>query len=153
MGSIMEPQQQPPMENAPTPAQSPTPEQPTGQPVETQPMAQPVAQPAMAQPMAAPAPTVQSEDPGKGMGIASLILGFFIPLAGLILGIIAKGKSKKAGHKNGLALAGIIVSIIAMFAQLAIGAIMVVGLLAISAKCKDLGPGTHYDNGTTFTCS
>lgn len=143
----MEPQQQPPMEE--TPAQSPMPEQPTGQPVESQPPSQPM----MTQPMAAPAPTVQSEDPGKGMGIASLVLAFIAPLIGLILGIIAKGKSKKAGHNNGLALAGIIVSCISMAISTVVIILIAAGAASVVAKCKDLGPGTHYDNGTTITCS
>ena len=148
----MEPQQQPPMEDAPTPAPSQMPDQPTQEPIQSteQPMAQPQQ---MAQPMAAPAPTVQSVDPGKGMGIASLILAFIAPLVGLILGIIAKGKSKKAGHNNGLALAGIIISCISMAISVVVIIVIVAAGASVVAKCKDLGPGTHYDNGTTITCS
>jgi len=146
----MDPQQQPTMEGAPAP--TPVPEQPAQQPMESQPMAQPVAQPMMAQPMGAPA-GIQTVDPGKGMGIASLILAFFAPLIGLILGIIARGKSKKAGHKNGLALAGIIISCISMVISTIVIIIVIAAGASVVAKCKDLGPGTHYDNGTTITCS
>jgi len=146
----MDPQQQPTMECAPAP--TPVPEHPPQQPMESQPMAQPVAQPMMAQPMGAPA-GIQTVDPGKGMGIASLILAFFAPLIGLILGIIARGKSKKAGHKNGLALAGIIISCISMVISTIVIIIVIAAGASVVAKCKDLGPGTHYDNGTTITCS
>jgi hypothetical protein len=149
----MEPQQ--PMEGAPTP--SPAPEQmqqPAPQPMQPmaapQPMMGEQPQPTMQQPMAA---SPMGVDPGKGMGVASLILAFFIPLVGLILGIIAKGKSKKAGFKNSLALAGIIISIVGMVVQLIFGALFLVGILATVQKCKDLGPGTHYENGTTITCN
>lgn len=77
---------------------------------------------------AAPAPA----DPGKGLGIASMVLGivgfvsccclsatgigaFIGPvclIVGLILGFVAKSKSKSVGAKNSPALAGIILSII-----------------------------------------
>jgi len=148
----MDPQQQPSMEGAPTLAPAPEQpvQQPQQQPVETQSMPQ---QPMMAQPMGAPAPMTAAVDPGKGMGIASLILAFFAPLIGLILGIIARGKSKKAGHKNGLALAGIIISCISMVISTIVIIIVVAAGASVVAKCKDLGPGTHYDNGTTITCS
>lgn len=72
------------------------------------------------------------QQPGKKFGIASLVLGivgilgntccsccgclgkiptFVAPLVGLILGIVGMSKAKKAGGKNGLALAGLIVSV------------------------------------------
>ncbi len=54
---------------------------------------------------------VSSVDPGHGLGIASLVLSILgVHLVGLILGIIALNKSKKAGHTNNLALAAIILS-------------------------------------------
>lgn len=55
-----------------------------------------------------------SEDPGKTLGIVGLILAFILPLFGLIISLVARSKSKKAGHKNVLALIGIIVSIVLM---------------------------------------
>jgi len=54
-------------------------------------------------------------DPGKTFGIIGFILAFVgFQLVGLILSIIGYNKSKKAGHKNGLALAGIILNSIAL---------------------------------------
>jgi len=49
------------------------------------------------------------------MGIVAFILSlfvtfFFVQIVGLVLGIVALGQSKKAGHKNGWALAAIITS-------------------------------------------
>jgi len=59
------------------------------------------------------------DNPGKGLGIASMILGIaglipFSPLAivGLILGIVSKKKSSEVGASAGMATAGIICSII-----------------------------------------
>ncbi|MEE1061454.1 MAG: DUF4190 domain-containing protein [Ruminococcus sp.] len=74
------------------------------------------------------APYVQGESKGNGLGIASLVLGIVsivtfclccvsLPLSitGLILGIISKVKKKE---NNGIAIAGIIVSAVALVAVL-----------------------------------
>jgi len=75
-------------------------------------------------------------NPGTTLGIIGLILGvvgFFVvflgPVAGLIVSIIGLSKSKKAGQKNGLALAGIIVSSVAFIANI-ITAIVVVSIIS-----------------------
>ena len=60
-----------------------------------------------------PAPAAPVPD-GKTLGIVGLVLAFLVPLAGLIVSIIASGQSKKAGVANGPAKAGIILSIIFM---------------------------------------
>jgi hypothetical protein len=62
-----------------------------------------------------PAPAAQAPvSDGKTLGIVGLVLAFLVPLAGLIVSIIASGQSKKAGVPNGPAKAGIILSIIFM---------------------------------------
>ena len=43
------------------------------------------------------------------MGIVGLVLAIFCSLVGLVVSIIAFNKSKQAGFKNNIALAGIIV--------------------------------------------
>lgn len=68
--------------------------------------------------------TVIKNNPGKGFGIASMILGICslcIPyvgilgaIVGLILGVIGKKKSLEAGMPSGMATAGIVMSIIAL---------------------------------------
>ncbi len=52
------------------------------------------------------------ENPGKTLGIVGLVLAFLMPLIGLILSIIAKNKSKKAGFSNTPAVVGIIISLV-----------------------------------------
>lgn len=111
-----------------------------------------VQQPAPVQPVAAPAP-VSAENPGKTMGIVGLILSFLMPLVGLIISIIALRKSKKAGMSNGLAVAGIVLGAIGIVFQLIMFSIFGVAILAVLQKCAELGPGTHYVDGTTFTCN
>jgi uncharacterized membrane protein len=87
------------------------------------------------------------------MGIAGLVLAFLAPLIGFILSLIAMSKSKKAGMSNGLALAGIIVSVINMIAGLILIILLFGAGASVVQKCEELGPGTHTVDGVTYTCS
>ncbi len=95
-------------------------------------------------------------NPGKGLGIAGLVLSFFmfgLNLVGLILSIIGLKKSKAAGMSNGPAVAGIIISILTIIATLAIVGGLIAGAVALGSACADYGPGVHdLGNGTTLTC-
>lgn len=112
------PPEQPEQPN--TPAAQPefeSTQQPTA-PVQSQPV-EPVQQqpePAYAPPAQQQYPAQNADNPGKGLGIAGFILAFFFPLVGLPLSIVGFIKSKKAGLKNGLALAGIILNSISLLA-------------------------------------
>ncbi len=90
-------------------------------------------------------------NPGKSLGIAGLVLSLLGPLSliGLILSIIAFVQSKKAGMKNGFALAGIIIG-----AVITVGLItlFVVGITNVVQTCAELGSGVHERNGITYTC-
>lgn len=61
-------------------------------------------------------------DPGRTLGIVGIVLGALglccgiSAIAGLIVSIIGMQKSKNAGFKNNLALAGIIVSAVMIVA-------------------------------------
>jgi magnesium-transporting ATPase (P-type) len=124
---------------------SDTPQTPAPTPVET-----PAPQPA------APAP----QDTNKGLSIASLILAFFIAPVGLILGIVALVKSKKAQQKNGLALAAIIVSSIVMVLSVVVTVLLVTASVALYndrlQECRDLIPvsnPTLVSDGGELKCS
>lgn len=95
----------------------------------------------MTEQAAAPAVYGQSV-PGKGLGIAGLILAFLAPPLGLLLSIIAKVQSSKAGFKNGPAKAGIILGII--FIVLGIGIAIAIGA-SVAAACN------NPDSGVTCT--
>lgn len=112
--------------------------------------------------MSAPAePLLPAEtDPGKTLGIVGFILSFFVTVVGLILSIIGLVKSKKAGHKNPFALAGIIIgivgtiiwvgSIIALYLAFLGSASSVVN---IAQACSNQGNvGTVVVDGFTYTC-
>jgi hypothetical protein len=62
--------------------------------------------------MTTPAPAPASD--GKTLGIVGLVLAFLVPLAGLIVSIIAGNQSKAAGVENTPAKVGVILSIVFM---------------------------------------
>lgn len=98
--------------------------------------------------------------PGRTMGIVAFILSFFLQPVALILGIIALVQSKKAGQKNGFAVAAIIISSI----LLVVGIIATIALVAwFGSAAADLGTqlqacidnggvGTVEVSGITMTC-
>lgn len=103
---------------------------------------QPVYQQPVYQPVVNGAPR---SNPGKGMGIAALIMGivsccfFWIPyfniiclmmsIAGMILSIIGLKKSKSAGASAGVSVAGLVLSIIGLVLS-SISCLVVLGILA-----------------------
>ena len=133
---VAQPQYQPPQPQY-QPAPQPTYQQPTYQ----QPMYQ---QPTYPQPQyQQPQPTYQyqqpqyqepeQDNPGNGMGVASLVLGiialvlcwlpvfdWFLAVPSLALGIVGKIRSSKANTSNGKAIVGIVLSGIALFVQIMI---------------------------------
>lgn len=90
--------------------------------------------------------------PGKGLGIAGLILAIFLNVIGLIISIVARVQSSRAGFKNGPALAGIIIGIITTLGSIAIAVAVGAGIASLASHCADLGPGTHQVGGVTYTC-
>jgi D-alanyl-lipoteichoic acid acyltransferase DltB (MBOAT superfamily) len=90
--------------------------------------------------------------PGKTLGIVGLILAFVGPgaLLGLILSIIAKVQSNRAGVKNTPATVGIVVSIIIIVLTIILYVTVFATLLS---ACNGVDPGTYtLDNGGTLTC-
>jgi hypothetical protein len=112
----------------------------------------------MTDPTPAPAPAAQpvvvtnAPVPGRGLGIAGLIIDFFIPILGLILSIVAKVQSSRVGAKNTVATVGIVLGIIFTVGYI-IGIIVLAGTLgAVASECANLGSGVHHVNGVTYTC-
>lgn len=91
-----------------------------------------------------PMPQPGSVNPGKTLGIIGFILAFIASLAGLILSIMAVAKSKKAGFSNGLAVAGIIVSVIMLVVQTIATVIVGAWLIGIARECTSTYP--HREN-------
>ncbi|WP_348003756.1 hypothetical protein [Pseudolysinimonas sp.] len=89
---------------------------------------------------------------GKTLGIVGLVLAFVFSIAGLIVSLIARGQSKRAGVENTPATVGIVISILGIIAYVIIGILLVLGFLALIAACQSLGTGIHDYNGATITC-
>lgn len=90
--------------------------------------------------------------PGRTMGIVAFILSFFMQVVALVLGIIALVQSKKAGQKNGFALAAIIISIALMVIGVIIGIAVFAALWPMIQVCIDNGPGVWDVNGVEVSC-
>lgn len=132
------PQPQPPVYNPPPAYNQPPAWQP---PAYQQPYPQQPYAPSFTQ------PTV----PGKGMGIAAMVLGIVglvllceafvsLPCAilSLILGIVSLVKAKKAGMKNGMAVTGIVLG------SIAIGLYLLFVVLAVAAAGEFVTMETYY---------
>lgn len=81
-----------------------------------------------------PAPAAQ---PGKTLGIVALVLAFLAAPIGVILGIVALVQSKKAGAKNGLAIAAIIVGAVITVIEIIVIATMLAAMAALSGASGD----------------
>lgn len=145
----------------PTPAASgmPTPPPPATASEQAPPAptysAPPAAQPYAAAPPAYGAPA-NATVPGRTMGIVAFALSFFFQLVALILGIIALVQSRKAGAKNGWALAAIIISsvliVVGIIVAIVIFAVVVPAATAEFLRlCAEYGNGVHEIGGTTVT--
>ncbi|WP_214465948.1 DUF4190 domain-containing protein [Microbacterium flavescens] len=116
---------------------------------------QPQYAPAPSAPYGAPAsPAI----PGRTMGIVAFILSFFVQLIALILGIVALVQSKKAGHKNGWALAAIIISAVLMVIGVILFFAVIIPLLTFTSEavqaCQAVGfEGTVEVRGLPVDCS
>lgn len=92
--------------------------------------------------------------PGKTLGIVGLILAILLPLVGLILSIVAMVQSRKAGAKNGPALAGIIVGALFTIGWIIIGLLLAAGFavgVEVLQQCQD-GATSVIVNGQEFFC-
>jgi hypothetical protein len=99
-----------------------------------------------------PAPIPVPSDPGRTLGVVGLVASIFFSAVGLILSIVAFRKSRRAGFKNGIALAGIVIGIITTLGILTAGVAGGIGAMHVVSVCRDLGPGEHHVNGVTYTC-
>jgi hypothetical protein len=111
--------------------------------------AQPVDAPAVDQTAGGPMP---QEDPGRTLGMVGLVLSIVASWIGLIISIVAMRRSKRAGFRNGLAKAGVIIGSITTALGLIGGGIAVVAAVHLASTCSDLGPGVHRVGSGTVTC-
>ena len=106
------------------------------------------------QPMGQPDYGRPATDPAQTLGIVGLVLAI-VPctsLIGLIVSVIARGRSKRAGFPGTAALVGIIIGALLTIGGLIGGATSGVGAYKLYQKCQELGPGVHEEGGVTYTC-
>jgi uncharacterized membrane protein len=104
-----------------------------------------------AAPQLAPQPTAP-EQKTNGLAIGALVCAFFIPILGLILGIVAKSQIKKTGEGgSGLATAAIIISIIYMVITVIL--IVVLFMLGVFAAVQESPSSSTSTSSTSSTSS
>ncbi len=94
------------------PTTSPAPEVPVPEAIQAPAMAEASTAPMPTAPMPVTPPVAGDANPGKKFAVIGFVLSFFsiLSVVGLVLSIMALVKSKKAGFKNGLGVAGVVLS-------------------------------------------
>ncbi|MDE0547169.1 DUF4190 domain-containing protein [Microbacterium sp. C7(2022)] len=153
----------PPAGATPPPAYSQAPSPPAYSQAPSAPPygAAPGQQPYASAPPAAYGAPVSASVPGRTLGIVAFILSFFMQLIALILGIVALVQSKKAGAKNGFALAAIIISSVLLVLGIIFLIIFFAVLFPLIAEgtqqvyefCVTNGPGVFEVEGVPIDCT
>lgn len=111
--------------------------------------------------MTEPRPHAQSTDTivpqaplaGKTLGIVAFVLSFFVQPIALILGIVALVQSRKAGRRNGFAVAAIIIAVVLMVIALIVVIAVTIGARDALAACQAIDfDGTVTLWGQEVTC-
>ncbi|WP_213816040.1 DUF4190 domain-containing protein [Glaciihabitans sp. dw_435] len=95
--------------------------------------------------------------PGRTLGIVALVLAILFNIVGGIVGIVALVQSRKAGQKNGFALAAIIVgflTFILWIVGIIVASVFIVGVASdLNSACDGLPTGTAVTvQGQPVTC-
>jgi uncharacterized membrane protein len=91
--------------------------------------------------------------PGRTLGIVALIVAIFFNIIGLILGIIALVQSRRAGAKNGFALAAIIVGAVLFILGIVVTIVAInIGVNAVNSLCDGQTGIVQLTNGGTIDC-
>jgi hypothetical protein len=94
-------------------------------------------------------------NPGRTLGIVGFVFSFVTPfnIAGLVLCIVALVKSRRAGQKYGLALAGIIIAVVGILLSILIISVIAPILIDVVQTCARLGNGVHVIGNSVYTCT
>ena len=108
---------------------------------------------------AAPTPIASADSQAVGgiAGIASLILAFTVPPAGIVVGALALHQARQGGYRNVLGRIGLIAGIVMTLVVIA----FIVLVIALSAPvftdlvrfCAEHGTGIFIENGVTYRCN
>ncbi|WP_375384898.1 DUF4190 domain-containing protein [uncultured Microbacterium sp.] len=136
------------------PAYQPPPAEPAP-PAYASPLA-PAYAPPIAPAYAAPGPAAPI--PGRTLGIVAIFVAIFFNFIGLILGIVALVQSRKAGAKNGPAVAAIIIGAVLLVLGIVIAIAVIVPLVTFASDtvqaCAAVDfTGTVVVRGVEVTCT
>jgi hypothetical protein len=70
--------------------------------------------------------------PGRTLGIVAVVASPFLSVPAIVLGVLARSISKRAGFKNTPATVGIVIGLIVLAAQVAFLVVSTVGAIALS---------------------
>ncbi|MEY9951754.1 DUF4190 domain-containing protein [Leifsonia sp. EB34] len=89
------------------------------------------------------------------LGIVGFVLSFIgvLDVVGLVLCIVALVKSRRAGERNGFAIAGIAVASLTILMTALFLAALIPPIAHLAEECNRLGYGTHVVGNTTYTCT
>ena len=104
---------------------------------------------------ASPATAAAAEVPGKALGIVGFVLSLVggLSLVGLILSWIALVQSRRAGSRNRLAVAGVVIGAAGVLLTLVVLAVSIPTLVGVVETCRELGLGVHQVGNATYTCT
>lgn len=109
-----------------------------------------------AAPAGPPVPSTGAQrDPYRSFGIVGFVLSFFalLNVAGLAISLIALIRSKRAGFRNGFAVAGTVISSVGVTITVLVVVFAVSALVGAAEMCASLGDGVHTVGGATYTCT
>jgi hypothetical protein len=93
--------------------------------------------------------------PGRTLGIVGFALSFIVltNLVGLVLSILALVMGRRAGYRNGFAIAGIVIASVSLLLCVLALATVVPALVDAAQTCERLGDGVHEIGNATYTCT
>lgn len=102
-----------------------------------------------------PAAPQTAVDPFRTFGVVGFVLSLFaiVNIAGLVVSIVALVRSRRAGFRNGFALAGTVISSIGVVITVIVGGIVVSTFVDAAQTCGRLGTGVHVVGSSTYTCT
>lgn len=92
-------------------------------------------------------------DPGRRSGVVAIVVGFFVGLVGVFIGIASIRSSRRVGLTGALGTAGIVVSVLNIVVGGVVGISWVRYEVSLQQQCALVGPG-HYvtQSGDQVTC-
>lgn len=97
----------------------------------------------------------QGRDPYRSLGVVGLALSVvsFINVVGFILSVTALVLPARKGYRTGIAIAGVIVSMVTIVITAGILALILPGVIGLFQTCAELGEGVHVVGNATYACT